>query len=166
MASAPAQFHTIFYLRHHFVSEFCCLKDRGNVSLLQSKLKIPIFYYHSQSVLFAWGISLLTVPSLHHTEQTLPDKFFPHLYLPVLFYTATWNQAWAEKKSWMSPKQSLISAFNCKFTSNGRLPVPLLHTETSCSSGGLLMTFPVLLLTNLTRSTFQNLINYGFSRND
>lgn len=83
--------------------EFCCLKDRGNTSLLQSKFQIHIFYCHSQSGLFAWGISLLIVPSLHHAEKAPPDRLFPHLYLPVLFYTAAWNQAWAEK-SWMSPK--------------------------------------------------------------
>lgn len=107
----------------HACPDFCCLKDKRSISLLQTKLYISIFYHHFQSVLFAWGISLLTVPPLHQTENALPERLFSHLYLPVLFYTATCHQAWTEKQSWMSPKQTLIWGFNCKFTLDGRLPV-------------------------------------------
>lgn len=52
------------------------------------------------------GISLLTVPSLSHTEKSFPDRLFSHLYLLLLFYNS-WSQAGQKRRAgWVQSKHS------------------------------------------------------------
>lgn len=173
--------HTIFYLRHHFVSDQLLNMPAPNFVAWKTRETSPCFKPCYRLGFFTTILNKCCLPRespshcsspLYHTGKALPDRLFSHLFflhcslLPVLSCTAAWNQACTEKQSWMSPKQTLIWAFNCKFTSDGRFPVPYLHTGTNCTSGGPLMLFPVLPPTNLARFTLQNLINYGFASND
>lgn len=144
----------------HCCPELCCLKDKWNLSLFQTKLETNIFL----PPLSASAVCLGYLPS--HCPLLIPHRskhFHTGFSLSCISQLSSTLQRGTKhgqrtraKPSCTSPKQTLIWPFNWNFTSNASFPVAYLHSEADCISGGLLMFFPVLLPTNLAGFLFQN----------